>query len=258
MKIIVASIFAFVLLPTIVFAQTNGAEISIRQQLYSVEPTMDVRTLEQYSQGGVLSSGTVQIGLPILVLALLVLFGYAAFKRKQRLKCSKEECRRTYIRFVSIGILNAIALFIVLQLVGGLLRPASLQNLAVYVDDERRFATGDRVRVTFDISNSGNQSATDVRFRNMYSDELRVVPESILLTKDGTLSESYLPYATSMEILADIGELEPGESATITYDFIVLRGELDEIANIATLSGDNLPEIQSNTIHIRRYEETSQ
>lgn len=243
------ALICLVLLPETSFAQP---EVSLQQQLFSVKPTLDLDSLERYSSKGILSSGFTRYGVPVLLFGGALVFAHVWAARKRRLQCSKKECKRSYLRVVGVGAINALGLFVVFQLIGGVLAPTSLKHLAVYVDETLTFSKGDRVRVSFDIINSGTEEATELVFRNMYSSELIPIKESIIFTKDGSLPSDYLPLVSKSELVIPIGDLAPGESAHLFYDFYIASEGVDSIQNVASVRGGNVRDIYSNSSVIRR------
>lgn len=229
----------------------DSTDISIQQQLFTVEPTLNIEELERYSQRGVLSSNFVRFGIPLILLSIFIAAGYFLYLHHQRVG-NKKTVKSRRLQTVVIGSLNALSLLIAFTLIGGIFAPTSLKNLAVYVDEGYRFQAGDTLRTSFQIVNVGDEEETGLVFSNEFSEDLHLVESSVILEKTGSLPDDYLPLTTRDKIVVNIGTLLPGESATIEYDFEVLRDGASDILNVARVSDHEGNEAFSNSVVIRR------
>lgn len=229
----------------------GSTDISIQQQLFTVQPTLDIDELERYSQRGVLSSNFVRVGIPLILLAIFITAGYFLYLHHR--KQGKKQTRKSKtLRTIVVGSLNALSLLIAFTLIGGIFAPTSLKNLAVYVDEGYRFQAGDVLRTSFQIVNVGEEEQSGLIFSNEFSEDLRLKEDSVILERTGSLPEDYLPLTSHEKIVVNIGTLQPGESATLEYDFQVLRDGNEDILNIASVTTGEGIESFSNSTVIRR------
>lgn len=225
--------------------------VTVFQQLFSVKPTLDINDLDRYSNRGILSNNFVRQGVPLLVLGAAIGAGYYYYS-VSRNKQSEKEGHSVLRRFVVGGALNALALFVVLNLVGGVITPTSLNSLAIYVDDQLTFQQGDVVRSSFLIQNTGAEQVDGLVFRNPFSSELTIDPTTVLFEKNGDLPEDYRPAVTDAGVYVNIGSLRPGESVSLAYDFMINTENQEDIINTATVTTGTGEIFYSNSATIRR------
>lgn len=239
-------------------ASATDETVSVFQQLFDVKPTLNVSDLERYSNRGILSSNFVKQGLPLLALGGAVGAGYYFYGKKGDTKKGKKKDgkkaphEKALRRFVLGGALNALALFVVLNLVGGVITPTSLNSLAIYVDDQLTFQQGDVVRASFLIQNTGETPATGLVFRNPFPPDLSIDPSTVLFEKNGALPDDYRPLITNADVYVNIGDLQPGESVSLSYDFTIVNDSKENLINTATVTAGDGAIFYSNSSTIRR------
>ncbi|MEM7129244.1 MAG: hypothetical protein AAF702_23125 [Chloroflexota bacterium] len=100
---------------------------------------------------------------------------------------------------------------------------------------------GDRIRYTIEITNNGNAVADDVLLNDI-PDQNTLLQTDTLGISQGTIEEGNRE--GDERILVQLGDLQPGGEATVTFDVLVkdpLEDSVARISNQGLITGENFP-----------------
>jgi hypothetical protein len=206
----------------------NESYVEVTQQSYHLRPTLEVEELQSYAHETFLTSPLFVFILALTLFLALLFLGHSRILKDAKILTMSEI---TYLRIMLFGrSLVLICLFLYAIYLAGPRVPADFDYVMIPIKEQSSIVHGDKLRVHYRVS-ARSSSLTDAYLSNHFSPHFALDTSSLLIQKDGTLPEIYLPLVTDEDLLIPIGALAPGEYMTVEFDITVLDDAPKDFTN---------------------------